>query len=76
MEPTFRKAIVSCDFSLPFTISQATSLAHLQLLSISAATTRVTYTPNFENTLTFFELKESASFGRVTSQGTQFKSVL
>lgn len=69
MEPTFRKEIVSCDFSLPIMISQTTSLAHLQLLSISAA-------PNFENTLTFFELKESVSFGRATSQGTQFESML
>lgn len=57
-------------------ISQATSHAQLQLFNIFAATTTTTYMPNFENTLTFFELKESALFGKADSQRTLSESML
>jgi len=75
VEPTSRREIVHWDFSPPVTISQATSHAQLQLLNISAATTTIIYVPDFGNTLTFFEMKESASFGKASSQGTLFESV-
>lgn len=52
------------DFSPSLLISQATSHAQPQLLNISAATATVTYMPNFEKTLTFFELKEMSLFGK------------
>lgn len=50
VEPTLRE-IVCWDFSLPFMIPQATSHAQLQLLNVPAATTTVTYMPNFDNTM-------------------------
>lgn len=75
MEPTLRREIVCWDFSPPFTISQTTSLAQLQMLNTSAATTAITYMPNFENTSTFFELKELALFAKGSSPGTPFETM-
>lgn len=70
MEPTLRREIVHWDFSPPLLISQATSHAQPQLLNISAVAATVTYMPNFEKTLTFFELKKMSLFGKARSQGT------
>jgi len=68
VEFTFRKEIVSWYFSPPLTISQDTSLDHLQLLNISAAATTINCTTNSENNLVLLEVKELASFGKRTSQ--------
>lgn len=74
--PTLRREIVHWDFSSPLLVSQATSHAQPQLLNMSAVTATDTCMPNFENTLTFIELKEMSLLGKANSQGTLFETML
>lgn len=74
--PTLRREIVHWDFSSPLLVSQATSHAQPQLLNMSAVTATDTCISNFENTLTFIELKEMSFLGKANSQGTLFETML
>lgn len=67
--PTLRREIVHWDFSSPLLVSQATSHAQPQLLNMSAVTATDTCMPNFEKTLTFFELMRCRCLVRQIPRG-------